>query len=262
MGWAYRGPLEFRRRASEYLADGLAHGLRVELVAPGRVEQLEDLLCSLPGGRSALDTGAAVALGLDGYYPLGSTGAVDPAAAVAEGVSRSRHWVQQGFAGLRAIVDATELNRTPEDRAAFSAFEVLGDAAIACGAGSALCAFDADVLGPAAGELTCLHPFTDARSTPFRIFADGDGGLVLAGDVDSEGQTLFETSVGRVLASHESTELRVDLAEADFLGHRALLALEQGARASGHTVVLRNPKAVVARIVELIDAPALKVEDR
>lgn len=261
VGWAYRTPLEFRRRAAEYLADGLALGQRVEVVAAGPVRAVEDLISSLPGGRAALDEGAAAAFSLDDAPTWRGGVPSDPRAALRDRERRWRAWTEDGYRGVRVIVDATDLARTPADRDALATFEALSDGRLAAGSGGALCAYDASVLGDRAGELTCLHPFTDTRSAPFRLFSDGDGGLAMAGDVDFHGLPLFEVALRRVLAVHDGDELRVDLSGVDFLGHRALLALEHGARASRRTIVLRHAKGVVSRIVGLIDTPALRVED-
>jgi hypothetical protein len=165
--------------------------------------------------------------------------AFDPGAQVARYRALAEDAVARGYGGLTVAADATPLVRTVEDRRAFARYEHLVDRyRHESGIFTAMCAYDALALGPdALAELAAVHPEGTDGSTPFRLFADGAGGLVLTGELDRYGTDLLE-----------------------FIDHRGLLALDRLAGLLARPVILRAGRSIVARLSEWVGAKHLTIE--
>jgi anti-anti-sigma regulatory factor len=169
--------------------------------------------------------------------------------------------VADGYTGVRAVVDCTALARTSGQRDRFAVLEYMLDRQRAASPISALCGYDAADLGAAGvAEIACLHPFIQAARSPFRLYADDGVSFALAGDLDLAGEGLFTTTLRRVLPMATESSLIIDGRRLEFIGHRALLALDRQAVANDRSVLLRNVAPVVARVAQLLPLRKLHVE--
>lgn len=252
LGWGYRGRDDFDRRAAEFLADGVRLRQRVELVGEGDEAALRERLQSLPGGEEAIAEGLAGVQPLDDAVVLDPEGRVVPAASVERWAKAVEDAVGSGFTGLRSIIDATCLARTPEHRDAHAELEHLVDRVSAIQPAGALCGYDLDQLGEAASELICLHPLTDPISGPFRLFATSEGHVAISGDLDLASRALFARTVTRLLPRLDGDPLVIDLSAAGYVEHNALAVLDRVAAERGISLALRNADQVIAQVVELL----------
>lgn len=261
LGWGYRGVEEFDTCAAPYLADGQSKGQWVEYVGEGSRDELEVRLKALPGGAEALADGTAAATPVEEFYAFAAPGIVDPVAAVERRAKATKDAVDRGFSGIRVIVDATSVARTEEQRRAFARFEHLLDKQMATEPVSALCAYDLDQLDPAAAaELICLHPFTRAGASGFRLFATDEGGLALAGELDLGTRALFERTLERLEATLDDGELLLDLDGVGYLEHNVLVALEGLAVRRRTTVRLTSQDPSLAHMVDLLGLDHVTVD--
>ncbi|MGH2927556.1 MAG: MEDS domain-containing protein, partial [Solirubrobacteraceae bacterium] len=187
---------------------------------------------------------------------------VEPRASVKQQTAAAERAVARGFTGLRAIVDVTAVARTREQRDAMARFEYLIDRKLSVLAWSALCAYDAHALGnDGIAELACLHPFVNAGSTQFQLYADDDSKLVISGELDIACEELFVRALDRTMSLLERTEVIVECQGLTFADHRSLLALDAAARRRRTTIELRSPSGLVRRLAELLDMKHLRLAD-
>jgi DcmR-like sensory protein len=129
--WVFDDYADFRAAAVEYLADGLARGLRVRYIAElAPLERLEE----------ARRPGAVEVLPVSGSY-AGSARCVDSRTQVELYAADTRTAVAAGFTGLRVAADATMLVRTPAQLDAFARYEHQVDRYITLAPFSALCGY-------------------------------------------------------------------------------------------------------------------------
>lgn len=262
VGWGYRTQDEFDARAGEYLADGLAQGQCVVFVGSGTREQLTERLRGIPGGATALAAGCVGVRSIEEFVVLTPDGVVDPEASLARARSAVQLVLDRGFTGLRGIIDATAIVRTEEQRDALARLEHRPDRLMGAAPVSAFCAFDLEILGPAAEELLCLHPFTNTDGG-FRFFTGEDGSLVLTGELDLATRTLFEVTSRRLesaLGDEPAGDLVIDIGEVDYLEHNALLSLDRLGERGRRSVVLRDAHPSIARIAGLLHLPHTRIE--
>jgi anti-anti-sigma factor len=260
LGWGYRGHDDFERRAAEFLADGIRLRQHVEFVGAGDEAALLQWLESLPGGDRAVAGGLATVTRLDDALVLDLEGAVVPGASADRWAKSVEDALGRGFAGLRRIVDATSLARTPEHRDALAEYEHLVDRLAAVQPAGALCGYDLDELGEAANELVCVHPLTDPTSGPFRLFATSQGHVAIAGDLDLATRRLFAGTVTRLLPRLDADPLVIDLSGVGYVEHNALTALERVARERGISIALHNVDQVIAQVVDLLGLRHVQLE--
>jgi hypothetical protein len=258
VGWAYRDRAEFRARAGEYLADGVAQGQLGMFVGPGSAESLRSELGELAGLSGS--QGICV-LPVDEFYATPSVdGVVVPEMALDKHVAALQEAVGAGYTGLRAAIDVTALVRTAEQREALARFEYLADQKMAVHPVSALCAYDAAELGDAAAELVCLHPYVSPGSTIFQLYAAPECDFALSGQVDRSCDALLGTALRRTGDLVTGARVLIDARGLEFIDHRWLLRLADYAAARGATAVLRGAPRVVPRILRLLAVPNVRVE--
>jgi anti-anti-sigma regulatory factor len=270
VGWGYPDRAELWTRAREYLADGVEAGQRIEFVGSGGVEGLRAALAGAARGGPPDDRGpvlehdAVRVVSVDQVYAFSGAGrVVDPVRSVAARVAATAEAVRAGYTGLRAVVDATALAGTAEQRAAYAHYEYLLDRQSSVLPLATICAYDLTRLGGAAvAELACLHPLTSRGASAFRLYADGDAAFALAGEIDSSSTGQLADTLGRVLPLVAGPELVVDAHELEFIDHRALLVLDRCVAQRGARLVLRTPRKTVAHVVEAIGLRHLRVEVR
>jgi ABC-type transporter Mla MlaB component len=224
--WAYEDDASFEDAALRFLTEGLARGDRLLWVGDGG----EDLLRRSGGPLAAVDdllaSGALRVLSTaEGY---GRSLTFSPEQQLAQYDTATRAAIDAGYRGLRVVADVTPLAADTERRADLLRWEHLADDYVAHGPGfSALCAYRlAEVTPETVADAAAVHPLShsDGRPTAFRVWFD-DGGLVLAGDVD----TFTAPRLRRLLTTtHMSTPVvRLELSLLDFVdlaGVRAVAA--------------------------------------
>ena len=258
--WVFDDHADFRAAAVEFLADGLARGLRVRYVAAGDEETLRAELAPLKRLEEARRPGAVEVLPVSGDYSGGERW-VDARTQVKVYAADTRTAVADGFTGLRVAADATMLVRTPTQLDAFARYEHQIDRYITLAPFSALCGYWRSELGDdAVAQLACLHPGGSAEQAPFRMHATPDADLALSGELDLTTVDLFATAVDRAGLDDRGSEIVVDATGLDFADHRNLLVLQRMADRHGRSVVLRTARHWPARLVAAVGLTRVRVE--
>ncbi|PPK68278.1 MEDS domain-containing protein [Actinokineospora auranticolor] len=257
--WSFTEIGEFAAKARAFLAEGLADGKRVCLIAPGGVDELTDHLRALPGFDALRERGAVHVRSPDGMY---GADAVDPVEQVRAYSAETDAAVAAGFTGLRVAAEVSHLVDTPARLDAFAEYEHIVDRYMAVSGFDALCAYDAPRLGAAAVErLAALHPRGNVDTVPFHLHGWGDGGaVVLDGDVDLAAHDLFPWALDRAAAHWGPGEVVIDARGLEFIDHHGLLRLAELAGRRGLTIVLRTSRFSPARVVEALRLDGVRVE--
>lgn len=239
LGWGFRDRREFRRRAAEDLTDGVRQGQFTVFVGGGTPGALTAELADVRETMSADVADAAVTvIPAERFYSyVPGTDVVDPETSVAERVAATERAVADGYTGFRAVVDATTVARTGAQRQAFARFEILVDQQMARFPVSALCAYDLAELD-GAEDLVCLHPFVNDDGGAYRIFADRDADVAVAGAVDAEHAAAVVDAVSTALPPASGAAVTVDAAGADHLAAECVRGLDRAARRDGRSITL------------------------
>ncbi|NUT99738.1 MAG: hypothetical protein HOY78_47780 [Saccharothrix sp.] len=247
--WSYAETTDFLARVREYLAEGLQLGQRVRYTAVGASA---DALAGIEGVEKALSTGAVQ------IAPLDDTYSGEPEDQVRAYAAATEEALADGYTGLRVAAEATPLVSTPTKLTAFLRYEHLVDRYMARRPFSAMCGYDTTVLHEdAVTQLAGVHPCAN-RPAPLRLHAAPGGEVVeLGGEVDAAGHDLLGSLLERIDGEGDLVVHAPDLA---FIDHRGLLLLADSARRRGGPLVLRTRAAGVARLVDLLDIPDVRVE--
>ena len=249
--WVYDDPASFEQAVVDFLADGLRQGERLALLTSTSLERARHLLGPLGDVGDLVDRGA---LEID-VLSDASRHWVDSPGAQAEHYARAtRSALAGGYRGLRLAVDMTPLAADPALRAAVGDHEALVDRYVAEHALTALCGYDRRTLGAGLTEIVCLHPVTNLDGVVFQLSADDQGGLRLAGEIDTFTVDAFAVALRHAIAGHPGT-LAVDGRDLDFINHRGLATLDTAA----DTVDLRTRFSVAATVAELLELAHLDV---
>jgi ABC-type transporter Mla MlaB component len=258
--WAYDDRAELRAAAHRFLADGVALGQRIRYVGAATVDVLRDDLDGFAGIDALMDAGAAEVVSLADMYWSTTVGPVEQVAAYAGATSAA---IADGYTGLRVVADATELVADPAGRDDFIRYEHLIDRSMADGlAFAAMCAYDTRRVGDVLAELECVHPIVNRSSLPFSVVAAGLSRLSIRGEVDAMYDAEFATALERVLYELPAALVEVDCSELRFIDHRGLHTLDRTARGAATTLRLTDAPAVAARLVQLFDLGALRLDHR
>ena len=200
LGWGYRDRAEFLRHAAAYIADGLRQNQRIAYVGEASGEALRAELTVMSRIDERLDWGDVEITPATEYYQFRPGDVIDAEPAVARCVAAAEQAIDDGYRGLRTVVDVTPMARTPEQRDALARLEYLVDQEMAARPYASLCGYDTGQLSTAAAELVCLHPFVGKGSVPFRIYADPDADVhfALTGEIDAASNDLFTTTLQRI----------------------------------------------------------------
>lgn len=254
--WGFADRADFRLRAAEFIADGLANGQRIVYIGDS-VEALSTELAAMDVGRAAVRSGRIDVRTITDVFRFGEAhDIVDAKASIQPLPAAVEAAIAEGYAGLRLITDGTSLATSPRQRAALSDLECLLDRMVAGHPLSAMCAFDLAVVGLSGlAEIACLHPTVQHGSTPFRVYAERRSGIAVAGSVDLACQDLFAASIDRWALRPEPTDQHVDLhlGGAAFLGHHSLMTLDTVAAARGIRLELHSARRIVQRMAEILD---------
>jgi hypothetical protein len=259
--WSFDDPAGFDARARDFLTGGLAAGEQVWYVSPEHPDVSIARLQDLDGFPEALHRGAAKIVALDAAYASGRV--IDPRAQVRAYTAATDAALAAGYTGLRVAAEATSLVRTSAQLEAFTRYEHLIDRYMRTRPMTALCAYDRVALGDAAiAQLACMHPETNADDVLFRLHAadPGEGCAALAGELDITNHELFATALDRAELSPVGGELVLQAADLRFIDHRSLFRLQELARRSEATVVLRTTDSAAALLVELLELSEVRVE--
>jgi hypothetical protein len=156
-----------------------------------------------------------------------------------------------GYTGIRVVADNTPLVR--EDDGGFRrwlAWEQLTDDFQASSAVTGICYFDRGSLSDdRQADLAALHPVRSTSSVepPFTLFAD-DGAVAVVGTLDMWSAEQFQRLLG---AGLDDRPFVLDVSTADFVDHRALLALNAAASAE-RPVRIVGAEPAMRRLPELI----------
>jgi anti-anti-sigma regulatory factor len=267
VGWGYADRVEFRTRAWEYLLDGVGAGQRIEFVGSGSVEALRAELAGFAGGdpnfgKDAIDRGVLRIGAVDEVYAFSGAGRlVDPDRSVTARVAATEDALAAGYAGLRAVVDATALTGTAAQRAAYAHYEYLLDQESTVRPLATICAYDIGQLGSAAvAEMACLHPLTSRGASPFRLYTDDGAAFALAGEIDFSSTGQLADTLSRVLPLMSGPELVVDGRELEFIDHRGLITLDRCAGRHDVRLALYVPRQTVAQIAEALGLQHVRVD--
>lgn len=261
LSWGYRDRAEFLSRAAEYISDGLNQNQLVEYVGEGSRSELAAELAGMPGIRQRLETGSIRMTPATDYYPLRpDSDVLDSERAVANYAAAAERTISNGYTGFRAIVDATSVVRTCEQRDAMVRLEFLVDQQMAANPVSALCAYDLNQLGEHAAELICLHPYVNHDAPSFRLYAQPDAGFALSGEIDAATDELFTATLHRTWRLTTGDPFIIDGQDLKFISHHQLLALDQCARSDRRQVVLRTNQRIPTRLAGILDLTHLRVE--
>lgn len=254
LGCGFRSPAEFRVRAAEYIAEGLAHNRRIEFVGRGSGEQLRAELAALPGITERLNAGGvAVTPVVEFYAATPGTDVADPQVAVAALVAAVDEAIDDGYTGLCVIVEATAVAQRPEQREALARFEFLIDQQVMVRPLSALCGYDISQLAGAASELICLHPDAGPPAPSFRLYAEPGAAFALAGEIDSASDELYTTTLQRIWPLNADDPVIIDAQRLQFVSHQQLYTLDHYARADGRKVILCTDQPILTRLGGLLD---------
>jgi hypothetical protein len=166
-----------------------------------------------------------------------------------------------GYTGIRVVADNTPLVREGEDSfRRWLAWEQLTDDFQANCAVTGICYFDRGALSvERQGDLAALHPVRSASSVepPFTLFADDDA-VALSGTLDVFSAAQFRRLLG---AGMDGRPFVLDMSEADFADHRAVLALNDAASAE-RPVRIRGAAPTLRKLPALlrVATPYLRFE--
>lgn len=250
---------DFRAAAVEFLADGLARGLRVRYIAPPDEAALRADLAPLTALPQAHRSGAVEVMSVGGTY-AGPEACVDVRTQVDSYTADTRAALADGFAGFRVAAEVTVLVRTPAQLDAFARYEHQADRLMTREPFTAMCGYRRAELGDDAVEqLACLHPGGGAAQAPFRVHATRGADLAFSGELDLTTVRRFTVAVERTGVLDGAREIVVDAIGLEFADHRNLLALERMADRYGRTIVLRTARRWPARLVAALDLTHVRV---
>jgi len=199
-----------------------------------------------------LDSGQLEIADVDDVYGSSDSFSAAHQLATFEGVLADA--LAAGYTGIRVVADNTPLASGNEaEFRSWLAWEQVTDRFQAQSNVTGICWFDRRALsGERQADLAALHPVcaASALEPPFSFFADGDA-IAVAGALDAWSADQFR----RILdSSPVESALVVDLSQADFVDHRALLALNSIASAE-RPVRIRRAPGIVRRMPSLLALP-------
>lgn len=255
MCWGFDEPGEFHHAAREFLAEGLAQGLRVCCIADGDTAPLWEAVRDL----ETQDRGAVQVRALGDRYPSGTV--VDPPGQVHAYAAATHEALAAGFAGLRVAADVTSLVATAEHLDAMTRYEHLIDRYMTSRPLSALCGYNQALVGEQTlAQLSCLHPLSN-NDAPFRLRASSHATASLSGELDASTIRLFTSALQHADLRPTTGELVIDALDVTYIDHRHLLALAEHARRHDATLVLLGDPPGAATLVDFLDLHDVRIED-
>jgi MEDS: MEthanogen/methylotroph, DcmR Sensory domain len=247
--WYGDGADDLYALATAALAAGARRNAKLMLVArepePDRLGGIGDLERLL--GRTQLEIAD-----IDDVYGASRSFSAAAQLATFEGVLASA--LADGYTGIRVVADNTTLASGDEDEfRRWLAWEQLTDRFQAHSNVTGICWFDRRELSDERqADLASLHPVCaeSALEPPFSFFTDGDA-VAITGALDAWSADQFR----RILdTSPDQSALIVDLSQAEFVDHRALLALNSIASPQ-RPVRIRRAPGIVRRMPSMLALP-------
>ncbi len=259
--WAYTSRSEFHSRSVEYLRDGIAAGQWIEYVGSSGTAALRAELAEADGIGPALEAGAIAVSSVEDFYALHpDSTTVDPHAAVKARIAATEQALAAGYTGFRAVVDATAMVASAQQRAAFVQFEHLIDQTMSTQPVTALCGYNLTELGSTAvAELACLHPLTNL-DTPFQLYAQPDGSLALAGAIDRHCVDLFTHALSHASELTSGRTMVIDGQYLTSLEPARVLDLNRLAREHDRYIVLRSAPPATTQLIQQLQPSHLRSE--
>jgi hypothetical protein len=208
-----------------------------------------DLLSDIGATDRLLDNGQLEVADVgDVYGSSGSFSAADQLATF-EGVLADA--LEQGYAGIRVVADNTPLVSGDDDGfRRWLAWEQVTDRFQSQSNVTGICYFDRGALSDdRQSDLASLHPVraTSSVEPSFSFFVDGDA-VSVTGSLDAWSADQFRRIID---TSPDELALVLDLSHAEFVDHRALLALNSVATAE-RPVRIRRAPSIVRRMPSLL----------
>lgn len=257
--WTFSDQHEYVTAAVTFLRQGLERNECLLFVGDLATEdQLLSALGDLGDVRSLVASGALSVRRIQDLYRH-DCGKPDRVAQVRVYEELTEAAVAHGYAGLRLAADATTLVTDSDARRHFAEYELDVDRVMAKHPMTALCAYDASVLGPAVLELLAVHPCRHGAHDPGFSLYQGLDGLQLAGEVDMSNGDLFAMTL-EAAAVTEGCEVQIDLAGLSFIDVHNLVRLDRFAASlaeHGRRLRLVDPDALVRRCSQILGLPSL-----
>jgi anti-anti-sigma regulatory factor len=255
--WPFHGVDDFVPSAREYVSDGLEHRERVMFVRVGRTGMQHADIATTGDVVHPPGSDVPVLRALTdepGWTP--SSSALVPLRRMTQAA------VDDGYAGLRVLTDATDVAQDPVTRQQWVRSEHLMDRYGLDHPVAILCGYDLERVGPeVAGEVACVHALTGGVPSPFLLRAiDELGGLGLSGQVDRASATALYRAV-LTTAADLTGPVVIDLSEQEFLDHSGLSALDRAAQELGTTVQLVGASALTATLVDCFGLTGVTVRE-
>jgi hypothetical protein len=256
VAWYGEGTDDLYEVATTALADGARRNEKLMLVAEDpdaeRLRSIDDLDRLLATGQLELNSIAEV---------YGSSGAFSPTAQLEtfEGVLSDA--LTDGYTGIRVVADNTPLACGDEqDFQRWMCWEQVTDRFQSTFNVTGVCYFDSRRLSEERrGDLASVHPIRSAIGVepPFSFAVDGDA-VSVTGTLDAWSSERLQRVLG---TTPDDGPLIVDLSRAEFVDHRALMALNAASSSRRPVRVRRAPRIIreLASMLEL-DTPHLSFE--
>ena len=247
--WMGRGSDDLYALATAALAEGARRNEKLMFIAeapdPARLQGVGDLNALLAGGQLELQPVADV-------YDRSS--AFDQTNQLATFEDVHAHALANGYTGIRVIADNTSLATGDDGQfRRWLRWEQVADRFQATSNVTGICYFDRRALSSdRRADLAALHPVRSVTTppTPFSFVVDGDA-ISVTGALDFWSEDQFQ----RLLATvPDERPLIIDLSHADFVDHRALLALNAAASAT-RPVHISRASPLTRELAEMLEVP-------
>ncbi len=256
--WAPEDQADYRARLTEFFAEGLGHGLRVVYAGSGTAEALREHVSGIGDVGGLLARDAMRLVPVNEVY--GSGKPVDPAAVIRRYAAETDEALADGYRGLRASADVTDIVRTARQQDAFCRYEFLIDRYMSRHPLSGMCAYRTALGAAAVQRFAAVHPTASAGLTPFHLFGCDDGAVGLAGEIELAWLPEFERTLQHLSLAAVDGKVVLDLSRVEFVDHRALLALAAFAERSDALVTFRALPGIARRMASLLAIERLGIE--
>jgi anti-anti-sigma regulatory factor len=255
--WPYLGRREFSQIATEYITEGLGRGERIVIVTGRPADDLRADLEQLPDLGSHLDSGQVL---IADYRDFMDTDRSDPDRELRMLQEMNDASLEAGYPGMRLLSDATDESLDHDWRAWHAATEHMLDRFCLTNPVTATCAYDITILDPqAVAEMAVMHATTRDDFVPFQLRATTKADLSIAGSVDAFSADQLELALDRLRRPDSKGLIVIDATEAEFLDHRALMAIDRHAARNNTVALLWSPRELAERVSTVLDLTALRV---
>jgi anti-anti-sigma regulatory factor len=255
--WPYSGRDEFVRMAVPYICEGVERGEAVVVVTAESDEDMMRAFAGVPELERLVSDGQVMLSDYNAFLD-GDLTLPDRELSMLEALYDNA--VAAGFPAVRLLSDATARSMEQEWRAWHVATEHVLDRFCLKHPVTAICAYDVSVLDPeSVTEMASVHSITRPEWAAFQLRAATKADMELAGSVDAFSSDELELALDRVRRSDTKGMIVIDATDADFLDHRALMAIDSHALRTHTTAVLWSPPKIAQKITEELGLKAVRV---